>query len=201
MANNKNAALGQCARKCLAAAFLIGLPMLTASASEDVGSWCEQQWIVQSAEFTDRDNPDYNGLLQRWMQNEGKCKGTVLYEARLALIYSQLDQPAKSKEVLLPIEKQNSKFTYLVRLVDILADTKTLMLTHKMDSTHLEQTDQRFRDYVNRYPDKPEGYAYLAAVEMQLRRYDAAVKLLENVVAKSGRTAQTRGLYRNLTIS
>ncbi len=75
----------------------LGAPMVEASTQ---GDWCEQQWEIVSGDPSEGLQPSYKDILARWQQYGGKCAGSVAYEARLAILYAQMNEPAKAREVL-----------------------------------------------------------------------------------------------------
>lgn len=162
-------------------------------------AWCEQEWLKQSAEYADRDVPDYRGLLSNWQQYAKQCSGTVAYEARLAFVYVQLDELDQARKALSGVTTA-SKYQYLVDLVQALTEGKRLLLDKTVSEPDLQELDRRFMGIVEKYPGHPESYALLGVVESELGRHDAAIRLYE-VALEGSRGTQKWGLYRNLTIS
>jgi tetratricopeptide (TPR) repeat protein len=177
------------------------LPMTVANAIEDRSMWCEHQWLILSAEFADREKADYPRLLSAWKELDSTCRGTVSYEARMALIYYYLDQIDGAKAAIKSVRDTKSDYTYLVELVSTLLDLKELTDAGKVNQTDLQKIDNEIYSYVKAYPDKPEGYALFGMVESQLGRHDAAIKLYEESLKKLPKTNQQWGVYRNMTIS
>lgn len=175
--------------------------MSVADASENVSSWCEQQWLTQSAEYADRDAPDYGGLLEHWRQYAARCSGTVAYEARLAFIYFYLDQPEKAKEALKPIVNKKSEYGHLVQLAQLLIEANELMIDQKPDTARLDELEIKLLKFVRQYPQQLEGYGLLGGVETLLGHHDAAIKTLEKAALMTKSMNSKAGIYRNLTIS
>ncbi|MBI2381361.1 MAG: hypothetical protein HYV16_11470 [Gammaproteobacteria bacterium] len=175
--------------------------MVMAETSQSKGQWCERQWLTESANFVDRDAPDYMGLLESWKKYREKCQGTVAYEARMALIYYFLDKPTRARDVLRSVENVGSEYDYLRDILAILTEYKEYMLAQKIDESLLRAFKKRFSNYVGKYPESMEGYAQLGAVQMSLGEHESAIISFAAAIEKAPETADLAGLLRNLTVS
>ncbi len=183
--------------------YLISLSVLlismTANAAEAGAKWCEQQWLVEAAEFGNRDVPDYAGLRTRWQQYADKCRGTVAYEARLAITYAHLHQSDKARKVLKSVAGRSSEYAYLVELAGLQADTMELVSANSLDEEHLREFERKYASFVKRYPSLVEGYGLLGGVQTMLGEYLNAAKTLEKALDIQP-DMRDWGLLRNLTI-
>lgn len=175
--------------------------MTPAHASEKDAGWCEQEWLTQSALYVDQEVPDYRGLLTSWQQYAKPCGGTVAYEARLAIIYFYLNEPAQAEEELRGVASAKSEYRYLVEIAQALTAGKKLALANDVAERDLQELDRRFLNIVQKYPRHPETFGLLGAVESELGRHDVAIKLYEAALGGSRGMSQEWGVYRNLTIS
>ncbi len=174
---------------------------VTTEAAEDTASWCEREWLTQSAMFADKDQPDYSGLLERWEGYGGKCQGTVTYEARLAFVYYLLDQPEKARVALQPVEHKKSQYDFLVEIAKVLIETTELTRSNSADTAHLERIEKNLQRLMKQHPDHVEVYGLLGGIETLLAHHEQAIEILESAL-KLGKSFNSKaGIYRNLTIS
>jgi len=178
-----------------------GVSMTKVDASESVAGWCEQEWLAQSALFVGKDMPDYNGLLDRWMQYRGKCQGTVSYEARLAFIYYFLNQNDKAKDSLRSVEHKASPYSYMVDLAKIWIEASELSVSKSSDMRRLREIESQLQKIVIQHPEHVESYGLLGGLESSLGHHEQAITTLEKGLALAKPAHSKAGIYQNLTIS
>lgn len=171
---------------------------MTAHGKNVAAERCEQQWRLESAKATEQVPPDYLGLLQRWQKDEKQCAGTIAYEARLALAYVFVKQPDKAREVLKPLIKVRSDYSYLVDFSQLQIDYFTELLYGVSTMENVRKLEGESLAFVKKYPDFPDGYGILGGLQTLLGKHSEAIKSLEVGLHS---TMDVSGVYRNLTIS
>lgn len=184
------------------ATYLTVLAMMSAcnmsSAQSAAPEWCESQWQAISAETYQQEVPDYLKLLENWQKIGAKCSGTGIYEARLAAVYSILNQIEKARETLQPFQGKVFKYSNLIDFVSLHIDEAQLSSAGHIDTENVSDLEQKYLTFVKKYPDFSEGYASLGTWQTYLGKYNDAISSLEKSLAT---TMFAGGIYRNLTIS
>lgn len=158
-------------------------------------AWCEEQWAAASPDYLQRN--DFDGLLARWQQLAGECRGTVAYEARLALAHTSLGDFNSARTTLESIDGLTSEYSWLAELMYLLNDSREHLATDRFDDDYLERLADRWEEYVRSHPNRPEGYRELGNVRMLQGRYEVAVANLEKAVASE---RQAWLIFRDLAI-
>jgi tetratricopeptide (TPR) repeat protein len=161
---------------------------------------CEQQWWADSARFVDQATPDYKTLLAEWQAREPDCKGTGIYEARLATIFTMLEQPAKAHKTLQSLKNVPEPYKDDVALARILAEHQELVIAGKTEVSSLENVEAKYISFVEQYPTSLEGRALLGGLETVLGKHREAIHHLARAT-HSKTPGQLHGVFRNLTIS
>ncbi len=163
----------------------------------DAARICEQKWIEESPHFTARAPADYAGLLRHWLEQAPACRGSVVYEARLAVAYSFNQQPEQARQVLASVQKGASPYGYLVELSELVIENNQA-LKQGLDETRARQLESKFRAFVKAHPTVPEGQAMLGGILTGLDKHEEAIKALRAGLKSS---TDLTGVYRNLTVS
>ena len=172
----------------------------------ETAAWCEQQWEVVTADPGPALQPSYKEMLARWQEYRGKCAGTIAYEARLAILYAQIGDSAKAREVLKGVEGKKSDYGYLVELASLQTELSEILADSRSDKrAKLKQLTGKYGAFVKRHPDFPPGYFVLGGLQTTLEEHREAIQTLIaglNHTEKDKRRAPNLwGVYRNLTIS
>lgn len=160
--------------------------------------WCYSQWQIESAKYSGKAGEDYQGLLPQWQTYEGKCKGSVIYEAELALLYSQLNDHQKARQALAAVDYSKSKYAYMADLVKLINQANERISSNSVDEQFVLGLEDQYLAYTKKYPNIPEGYAQLGTVQVDLKKFSSAASNLERAV-ESGQ--QQWLVYRGLAIS
>lgn len=108
-----------------------------------------------------------------------------------------MKQPDKAREVLKPLARTPSDYSYLVDFSLLHADMAEVMnRTIKMED--VRRLEEKYLAFVKRYPEFPDGHGMLGGIQTILEKHDDAIKSLE-VGLRSA--MDVSGVYRNLTIS
>jgi len=166
----------------------VGASISLAGPSTGTAIWCEQQWISQSAPYLYREEPDFDTILKLWQQNSDRCTGTVIYEARLALVYFYASQNDKARAMLEPVLNAESPYQSSVQLTLLLLDAHEALTQPKPDRARLEQLETRALNHVAKNQEQPEAFAITGAIESLLGHPEQAVSLLERLPAWSNRS-------------
>lgn len=181
----------------LVIASLSAIALTAQAAHADVARNCEQKWIEESAHFTKQSPADYDGLLRYWLEQGPTCRGTVVYEARLAIAYSFNQHPDQARQVLASLQKSTSPYSYLIELSELTIESD-LVLKQGANEASAKQLEKRFLAFVKKYPAIPEGQAMLGGILTGLDKHEEAIKALRVGLKSSGNLS---GVYRNLTVS
>lgn len=168
--------------------------------------WCEQQWEIVSGDSAQGLQPPYKDILARWQAYRSKCEGTVVYEARLALLYAQMNEPGRARQILGALRGKNSDYDYLVEIASLQADASEILADTGSDKrARMKALEAKYEAFVNKYPDFVPGYSMLGGIETTLDEHQQAIRTL---IAGLNRTDKDKrrspnlwGMYRNLTIS
>lgn len=158
---------------------------------------CEKKWETESSDVSITQIPDLEGLLARWQQSEKQCSGSVVYEARLAMLYALLNRQEKARQALKPYLKEKSKYSYLVELALLQIDEAGLR-SKTITESDMEQLEQKYLNFVKKFPEEPAGYAFLGGIQSGLEKHSLAIISLEKALKS---TMNLVGVYRHLTIS
>lgn len=178
-------------------ASLSAIALTIQAAHADVARNCEQKWIEESSHFVKHSPADYDGLLRHWLAQAPVCKGSVVYEARLAMAYSFNQRPDQARQALAGLQKNGSPYAYLIELSELTIESN-LVLTQGADEASAKQLEQRFLAFVKKHPAVAEGQAMLGGILTGLDKHEEAIKALRVGLKSSGNLS---GTYRNLTVS
>lgn len=175
-----------------------GLFPLAASAINETAKWCEQQWGVLAQPFESGAETDYKNALTRWKAYEPKCRGTGSYESRLAVIYLQLDELEKAKEILTAAQKLKSEYGHLIDIA--LLHIRFYELSKKKDvkPEDFNQLEADYEQLIKRYPSWDVGYEQLGHLKLLLGKKEEAIKYSLAAVQRSSKSWLS---YRDLAIA
>lgn len=176
--------------------FITGESQQLYAASPDP-KWCSQQWEVETSKHEGQNSSVYEGFLGSWVAYAPMCAGSVVYEARLAMLYALLNEPGKAEVALLPVLDAKSDYKYLVDLA-LLQIYEARMESNAIGANHAKELEGKYLDYVAKYPSVPEGYAMLGAVQVAEKKYQDAINTLEKVLDSK---INLLGVYMQLTMS
>lgn len=168
--------------------------------------WCEQQWELVTADPGPTIQPSYKDMLARWQEYRGKCAGTVAYEARLAILYAQMGDSTKAREVLKGVEGKKSDYGYLVELASLQTELSEILAGSPRDKrVKVKQLTGKYAAFVKQHPNFPTGYFVLGGLQTTLEEHHEAIRTLiaglNHTEKDKRRTPNLWGVYRNLTIS
>ncbi len=177
--------------------FVFLFSTMTINAKTQSADWCERQWSIESSSVADLPHPDYELFLKRWLNYADRCSGTVIYESRLVTIYILLNMTDKAREILKPYANSTSAYKSIVEFSLLQADA-TDVINSKLDLDSVQKLEERYLQFVKKYPDFPDGFAVLGGLQTTLEKHVEAIKVLEVGLRSS---MDISGVYRNLTIS
>lgn len=170
---------------------------MTTEARQDPAAWCEVQWRIESARAREEHPSDMTPLLRRWEGLADKCRGTVAYEARLAMARLLIGQVGEARVLLKSVNAAGSPYEYLVEFATVLCDSYALMNGSPTEE-EARRVEKEMRAFVWRHPDFAEGHAVLGALQGGLGMHAEAIRSLELGLRSS---MDVSGVYRNLTVS
>lgn len=101
--------------------------LAAAHAAGDRVQSCQASWDQTYASVQQQgDDYDSKSLLQKWLAQEGPCRGTGVYEFRLAALYVKADQPKRALEVLNGTKSFPAHYASLVPLLKLRAELTIL---------------------------------------------------------------------------
>jgi tetratricopeptide (TPR) repeat protein len=169
-------------RSLLILAVLVLIPQL--SIAGESAEWCDQQWGRLSAGQGGGSGQDYNKLLAEWQKLEAKCKGTGLYEARLATVHVLLGQYAKARDVLDPIlrnDKLPGNYRAMAEMVRLNADSREAHARTEPDRKQLVAIEKRVVKLIEQHPHYSPFYLFLGNLRLELGDYRGAIGPLEKM--------------------
>jgi len=182
-------------------AFVVGFASLmrpmTTQAKQDAAAWCEGQWRVESARAAQESPGDLAPLLRRWEAFADRCRGTVAYEARLAMLRAMLGQTGEARALLKSLDATSSPYRYLVEFATVLCDYFALM-NGSPTPEEARHVERELRAFVGRHPDFADGHAVLGALQGAIGMHEEAIRSLQLGLRSS---MDVSGVYRNLAES
>jgi lipopolysaccharide biosynthesis regulator YciM len=172
---------------CAVLLFMSDLFATTPSASQ---LECQRAWQNLVDQQVGND-----ALLASWRGLEAKCKGTGIYEVRLASILADQDEYDQARQ-LLQAATIPDNFKKQAEIAEITIDYLQAVATGLRDRQ--EKLELRAETFLKANPDSTAVRAMLGHTLVVLGKYAQAIAPLENVV-RSGRA--DLGDYRNLVIA
>jgi tetratricopeptide (TPR) repeat protein len=159
---------------------------------------CDELWRSLIAESVQSAPVDYEKVLATWRETESRCKGSGVYEIRLASTYATLGRYLDARNVLAdgsipPAYRDAAEATRLE--IDFLS----LLDAVPVDSSRLADWDKRVSSFIFEHEGHLEILAHLGHARILLRRYEEAVKPLEDYANAS--ESPSAGVFRNLAIA
>lgn len=176
---------------------LVSCQLSPAVHAQGTPEWCEQQWRVDSADFDIR-SKDLSALTARYSRHETACKGTVVYEARLAGAYAMNHQFERAREILRPVDRPGGPWQHLVDFARLQIDFFAVVDAETVTRAQAVELRNKFEAFVRKYPDFRDAYSQLGALQAELGDHSSAVKSLEFA---SRSPMNMSGAFNLLTIS
>jgi tetratricopeptide (TPR) repeat protein len=95
-------------------------------AADDRARSCEESWNQAYAAFQQQQDGDAKFLLQKWLGLESQCRGTGIYEFRLATLYLRVDQPQRALDVLNGAKSYPPPYAAIVPMAKVRAQIAVL---------------------------------------------------------------------------
>lgn len=159
--------------------------------------WCEEQWRTESSHFY-LEEIQFSNILEKWKTYQEKCKGTVVFESRLAIAYAMLGEFDKAREMLRPLRNLNSQYQYLVNFAAVSVEYLETFAKKNISEDDVRTVEKRLKVYVSAHPSFPDAWGMLGGMQSLLGDHQAAIVSLGKAKNSS---MDTSGVYRNLTIS
>jgi len=162
----------------------------SAKTPEETQAECQHDWqgLVDQ-------QPEDVALLAAWKGHESKCKGTGIYELRLASIYADQNDFDRARQVLEAAVIPDS----LKKQAEISGITiDYLQAVDSGESARLEKMEGRAAAFVKANPRSGSVLAMLGHAQILLGKYEQAIAPLEAVVHGG---IGNLGDHRNLTIA
>jgi len=182
------------------------LEMASVKAQGDRAEWCERQWEIVSADSGEALQSPYKDILARWQKYRGKCEGTIAYEARLALLYAQMNEPSRAREILKTLGGTKSHYDHLVEVAALQTELSEIMLEGETDKRpRIKAVEAKYMVLVRKYPNFVPAYSMLGGMQTALDEHQEAIRTLiaglNHTDKDKRRSPNLWGVYRNLTVS
>ncbi len=141
-------------RRC----FLLPLVLfsLAAAAAEDRQSVCEENWKqAYAASATTGGAHDYVALLNSWKALEGQCKGSGVYEFRLATLYIANNQPKLALELLNSAQAWPLPYARLAPLVRLKTQMAVYVAEKPVSIEKIRSMKPQYMAIAAQEPDSP----------------------------------------------
>lgn len=165
----------------------------------DEGELCDQKWWEITGRQDSGRSRDFSLLLKEWNRLEKQCRGTGIYEIRLASILLMLDRYHDATEFLDNADIPH-KYQAQAEAVKLNARLYRALSKDKPDLTEFLQVRNQSLISVDKYPNETALYSLLGHVQVLLGEYAAAIGPLEKAI-DSKNEADLSGPYRNLVIA
>jgi tetratricopeptide (TPR) repeat protein len=169
----------------------------TLHAAQATPEWCEQQWRSDSSDF-DIKSKNLSELIARYQKHEPECKGTVAYEARLAVAYAITHQFDRAREVLIPVDRPGGPWRHLVDFAKLQIDFFSVVDADSVTRDQVIALRSKFEMFVQKNPDFADAYSQLGALQAALGDHMAAIGSL-GLATRS--PMNMSGAFNLLTIS
>ena len=178
---------------------LVLLPLAAAAAAEDRLSVCEGNWTqAYAASAATGGAHDYVALLKSWQALESQCKGSGVYEFRLAMLYVANNQPKLALELLNSAQGWPPNYARLAPLIRL----KTQLAVYAAEKpVSLEKIRSMKPQYMAIVAQEPNS----AAVNEQVANYLLIVGDDREAIAYAGKSLKLQNEQwepnRTLTIA
>jgi lipopolysaccharide biosynthesis regulator YciM len=166
------------------------MPDAIASTPNAAQTECQRAWLGLAGQ-----EPGSDALLATWKGYESRCKGTGVYEVRLASILADRDEFDLARKVLqsstIPDNYRKQSET-----AEITVDYLQAVATG--DRGRLDRVEGRAATFGKAHPEVIPVLAMLGHTRVLLGKYEAAIAPLEAVIQSSHALL---GDYRNLTVA
>lgn len=180
----------------LLAALSMVVPM-TNQAVEGSPEWCERQWRTVSAGTALADPSARAALLSKWEGYRGRCAGTGVYEARLAMVLAMNGQFDRAQSVLPPSGAEKGQRT-LVDFARLQIDYFRLFSPGQATPDGVRGLAAKFQKFLAQHPEHAEASLMLGGMQTLMGNHAEAVVSLSRGLRTE---MDVSGGLRNLTIS
>jgi tetratricopeptide (TPR) repeat protein len=176
----------------------------SSAASSLSAAACEDRWLQISASSLGAAGGEYARLVADWRDIAPACKGTGVYEARLAIALAMADNFVDGKATLASVKVTDKTYAYLPELAALVIELMEGAQTADRDRGNpraLIPVRTKLQRYVQKYPSVAEGFGLLGNTQTLTDQHAEAVKSLARALTLSRNKQDKFGIYRNLTIS
>lgn len=186
-------------RIILGITFLFGTLFVSANAgADDRSERCDELWHDVSSRPNSSSGRDYQKLLTEWLKLEEQCKGTGIFEIRLALIHILRGQYDEGRRIL-GGAKIPPQYEALAATVRANADLRDILSSENPDRARLGSLEKTVTQLARKYPGHLPLHSLLGNLNVILGHYSNAIEPLEN--AARIKEGDRWGVFRNLTIA
>jgi tetratricopeptide (TPR) repeat protein len=157
---------------------------------------CEQKWVELSRERRSDTKPSV--LLAAWKTHERQCKGTGVYEIRLASIFTEMEQFDSARTTLAQVSVPE-KYKAQAEVLEINIDYLAALSSDDVDRAALQNLELRATTFLKAKPNANAVIGILGHVRIILGKYREAIEPLEKLV--TGPSGGDLTDNRNLTIA
>ncbi len=164
--------------------------------------WCDEQWATVSAQEPADSGRGKGQLLAAWRNLEGSCKGTGIYEARLATIFMLMGDYEKARATVdsaLSNSTVRPGYRAMAEMVKLTADSREMLASPNPNGKALADLDKRAVKLIETYPNYQPFYGFVGNLRMRLGNYKDAIGPLER--ASQFEDGKRWDMYRHLTVA
>jgi tetratricopeptide (TPR) repeat protein len=154
-----------------------------ACAAPDRARSCEESWNQTSAAFQQQQEGYAKALLEKWLALESQCRGTGVYEFRLAALYLKVDQPQLALDVLNRAKSFPPPYAALVPMAKVRAQIAVLVDTTPIPWDKVRALKPKVLAAVQTAPDDYVGYEEVANYMAMIDDAESAINYGEKAVA------------------
>ena len=148
---------------------------VTSDAGDGGAAWCERQWRIESGKVAQDDPASRQALLARWETYRGRCSGTVVYEARLAIAHALAGQHDRAAEVLQPLNGTATRHRDLLEFAGLQIDFFKVFAPGKTTPEGIRGLEAKFRAFATKHPEFLEGHLMLGGLQTILGMHVEAI--------------------------
>ncbi len=173
---------------------VLEVAMNGSASAADRADLCDRLWEETVSRRNSAGKEGVERLLAEWKSLDKKCRGTGIYEARLASLYLTLGDSKKARETLRGV-KAPSRYEALATTIKLRAE----LAEKEQGRSQLEAIETEAAQVVTRHPDYIPLLSMLGTLRVKLDKYDAAIGPLEAATRHPDGNRWTT--HRNLTIA
>jgi tetratricopeptide (TPR) repeat protein len=180
---------------CVMGVFLISSD---AGAVNELAAKCDEKWVQLPSNQNTGSGYDHKKLLADWLLLKPECKGTGIYEVRLAATYLMLNDKEKARESLISVDIPR-EYLPLASTVELNLDLVEALTEEFINPEKILPVEEKGLKLLKEYPDHLPLYSMVGHLKVILEKYSEAVPILEKAIQyKDG---DLLGPYRNLGIA